>query len=627
MSRLRERLPQSRFRLDFFQKAAPLIGVLAEFIALDRPLARPRKSFQFRRQREQEVAVHDHRVNVPALFTGIYGAGEVNIEVVALRGRNPRFKKQRFIVAVHGLTRGGGKRAPGRFDLSGLARGRKTSQELIEEGTKRIDVNGRFHEANVYKDEECRRTCPLFHASECVLMSFLTQARPTLALALPIMAGQLSQMGIGLVDSAMVGHVSTLALAAAAFAINVANIPTVFGIGAMSGLSVRVAQAQGAGDDERTAELLRHGLWLSLALGIAISLLMLAFIPLLGHLGQNPAVVREATPFFSLVSLSVAPVIVGMAAKSFGDAMQNPWPPTLLFLASIPLTGFLNWVFVYGNLGAPAMGLTGSGVATLLARVVAMVALLVWLFKSARFSPVRPARWRGRLDAQEARALASVGIPTAFQVAVEVGAFAIGALIVGMLGEVPFAAHQIAITCAGTMFMLPLGIAIATTVRIGNAIGARELHTVRAIGFSSAVIGTLFMILSGLTFWLFGRHIAAVFVKDPAVIDLAAKLLIVASIFQLCDGVQATMAGALRGLSDAVVPMVVCMVGYWVLAIPFGYYLAFKAGMGARGMWWGFALGLAIVAVSLSWRFYLRTRGQDLEEIAAHLPAQPILAH
>lgn len=458
-------------------------------------------------------------------------------------------------------------------------------------------------------------------------MSVLTQARPTLALALPIMAGQLSQMGIGLVDSAMVGHVSTLALAAAACAINVANIPTVFGIGAMSGLSVRVAQAQGAGDDERTADLLRHGLWLSLWLGLAVSLLMLAAIPLLGHLGQNPDVVRAAKPFFTLLALSVAPVIVGMAAKSFGDAMRTPWTPTLLFLSSIPLTGFLNWVFIYGHLGAPAMGLTGSGIATLLARLVSMVALLVWLFKSARFSHVRPARWRGRLGAKQARELASVGLPTAFQVAVEVGAFAVGALIVGMLGETAFAAHQIAITCAGTMFMFPLGIAIATTVRIGNAVGARQLDTVRAIGVSSAIMGTCIMMVSGLMFWLLGHRIASVFVHDPKVIELAARLLVVASIFQLCDGVQSTMAGALRGLSDAFVPMVLCLVGYWVLAIPCGYLLAFKVGMGASGMWWGFAIGLLTVAVSLSRRFYLRTRHADLAEISEHLPAQMAMSH
>ena len=458
-------------------------------------------------------------------------------------------------------------------------------------------------------------------------MSVLTQARPTLALALPIVAGQLSQMGIGLVDSAMVGHVSTLALAGAALAINVANIPTVFGMSATSGLSVRVAQAQGAGDDKHTAELLRHGLWLSLALGIAVSLLMLLCLPLLDHLGQSPDVVREAKPFFLLLSASVAPVIVGFAAKSFGEAMRQPWIPTLLFLASIPLTAFLNWMFIYGHFGAPALGLTGSGVATLLARLISMVALLAWLFKAASFSHVRPNRWRGRLSALEVRQLSSVGFPTAVQVSVEVGAFAVGALIVGMLGETALSAHQIAITCAGTMFMFPLGIAIATTVRIGNAVGARQLDTVRAIGQSSALMGTIIMVFSGLLFWQLGHRIASVFSQDPKVIALAAQLLVVASIFQLCDGVQATMAGALRGLSDAVVPMVLCMVGYWVLAIPCGYLLAFKAGMGASGMWWGFAVGLLTVAVSLSRRFYLRTRRADLAEISDHLPSEAVLAH
>lgn len=456
-------------------------------------------------------------------------------------------------------------------------------------------------------------------------MQLMRSARPTLVLALPIMAGQISQMLIGLVDSAMVGHVSTLALAGSALALNVANIPTVFGIGAMSGLSVRVAQAQGASDDALTAKLLRHGLWLALGVGIFLSLLMLAMLPLLGHLGQSPEVVREAKPFFALLALSMAPVILGMGVKSFGEAMRHPWPPTLLFLASVPLTALFNWVFVYGHLGAPAMGLLGAGVATLLARTIATGALLWWLHREGRFQKVRPVRWRGPLQRDELRSLIGVGFPAAVQFAVEVGAFSAGALIVGLLGQDSLAAHQVAITCAATTFMLPLGLAIATTVRIGNAVGARQLDEVRAIGASSAVVGTLIMMASGLMFLLLGHRIAAVFLKDAAVIDLAAQLLVVAALFQLFDGVQVTMAGALRGLGDAFVPMIVCAVGYWVLALPFGYILAFKLGVGARGVWFGFALGLGIVAVALAWRFWKRTQLADLLEIADQLPADAVL--
>ncbi len=440
------------------------------------------------------------------------------------------------------------------------------------------------------------------------------------------MAGQISQMLIALVDSAMVGHVSTLALAASALALNVSNIPVVFGIGAMSGLSVRVAQAQGAQDDALTTKLLRHGLWLSLFVGIFLSLLMLGLIPLLGHLGQSPEVVREAKPFFAFLALSVAPVVLGMAVKSFGEAMRHPWPPTLLFLASVPLTALLNWVFVYGNLGAPQMGLLGAGVATFLARCIAAGALLWWLHKEKRFASVRPTKWPGALQRDELRSLITVGFPAALQFAVEVGAFSAGAIIVGLLGEKALAAHQVAITCAATTFMLPLGIAIATTVRIGNALGARRLDEVRSIGASSAVVGTLIMMASGLTFLFFGHQIAALFLKDAPVIDLAARLLVVAALFQLFDGVQVTMAGALRGLGDAFVPMIVCAVGHWILALPFGYLLAFKLGLGARGVWFGFALGLAIVAIALSLRFGKRTRGAVLEEIADELPSGAALA-
>lgn len=471
---------------------------------------------------------------------------------------------------------------------------------------------------------------------ESVIMQFFSHVRPTLALALPIMAGQVSQMLIGLVDSAMVGHYSTSAFAGAALALNVANIPTVFGMSVLSGLSVRVAQAQGARDDKRTADLLRHGLWGSVVLGVLITLFMFLLLPLLGHLGQAPKVVQEARPFFMLLALSVLPVIVGMAAKSFGDAMQNPWPPTLLFLASVPLTAFLNWILIYGHLGFPSLGLVGAGIATLLARTISCVALLYWLFFAKRFASVRPARWRGRLQVAQIRELASLGIPTGLQVGVEVGAFSAGAIIVGMLGEIPLAAHQIAITCAGMAFMFPLGIAIATTVRIGNAVGARQLAQIRPIGITSAVIGTLIMMVSGLIFWFFGRDIASAFVSHPtpnvtdaktlAVVNLAARLLVVASLFQLFDGVQVTMAGALRGLGDATVPMIVTTVGYWFLALPFGYALVFKVGLGAQGMWMGFALGLGIVAVSLWMRFQHRTRPNDLREIAAKLPSDAVLA-
>ncbi len=457
-------------------------------------------------------------------------------------------------------------------------------------------------------------------------MSFLSSVRPTLLLALPIIAGQLSQMGIGIVDSAMVGHFSTLALAAAALAINVGNIPIVFGLGALSGLSVRVAQAQGAKDDVRTREILRHGMWLSLGLGVLLSLLMLCLVPLLDHLGQPPAVVREAKPFFALFALSVTPVVVGFAVKSFGEAMRTPWPPTLLFLASIPLTAFFNWVFVFGHLGAPALGLMGSGVATLLARTLTTGALLLWLHRTARFQSVRPTKWRGALQKQEVREQVALGLPTGLQVAIEIGAFSAGALIVGMLGQDSLAAHQVAITCAATTFMLPLGLAIATTVRIGNALGAQELGEIRAIGLSSAVIGTGMMVCSGLLFLTEGHQIAGLFLHDPKVIDLAARLLVVAALFQLFDGVQVTMAGALRGLSDAVVPMVVVAVGYWVLALPFGWFLTFHMGMGARGVWFGFALGLGLVAVALARRFFGRTRAGVLEEIAQNLPGQTAVA-
>jgi MATE family multidrug resistance protein len=454
---------------------------------------------------------------------------------------------------------------------------------------------------------------------------FLAEARLTLALAVPIMAGQVSQMVMGLLDSAMVGRVGVTPLAASAFANNVVSVPFVFGIGLLTCLSVRVSQSQGAGDHRESGEHLRHGLVLAGIMGAILTGLVWWLSFHLGSFGQNEAVAVQARPFLLMLGWSIIPAMIGLGIKQFCEALGNPWPPTLILLAAVPLNVVLNWIFIYGNLGAAPLGLEGAGLSTLLARSASCCGMIVYALCAAKIRPSLPARWLRRFEARRFTSLLAIGVPASLQILLEVGAFSMGAILVGRLGIEALAAHQIALSCISTIFMLPLGIAIATTIRIGQALGSGELTRVRSIGYSSFGLSLAVMMSTALILWGFGTSIAGAFVSDPAVARLAAKLLAVAAVFQLCDGLQVVSAGALRGLSDATFPMIVCFCAYWSIGLPLGYYAAFTLKWGPVGIWWGFAIGLFIVASLLVGRFIKKSSPTALAPLRCQ-PQQELLS-
>lgn len=439
------------------------------------------------------------------------------------------------------------------------------------------------------------------------LRTFREEARRTLFLAVPMMAGQLSQMLMGVADSAMVGRVGVVPLAASAFANGLLSVPFLFGIGLLQAISVRVSQAHGAGDRRETGELLRHGLALAGVAGLGLVALMAIGSTMLGHFGQPPEVAAEARMYFLLSGVSMLPMLLAMSFKQFSEALDHPWPPMLILLGSVLLNVGLNWILIYGNLGAPALGLTGAGLATLLSRIAALLAVIAYVFRASRFSDALPEGWRRPLEWARVRSLLRIGLPASAQLLLEVSAFTVATLMIGWLGAQALAAHQIALTCASTSFMFPLGIAMATSVRIGQALGANEHGRVRAIGFTSFALAALIMSATGLIFALGNDVIARAFVDDSTVVALAARLLVIAALFQLFDGLQVVGAGALRGLNDTIVPMIACFAGYWIVFIPFAYLAAFRFGFGAKGIWCGLAAALGIVGVSLLARFAVKS--------------------
>lgn len=433
------------------------------------------------------------------------------------------------------------------------------------------------------------------------------EMRPTLALALPIMAGMVSQMLMGLADAIMVGRVGVVPLAASSFINAVTHLPLVFGLGLLSCIAVLTSQAYGARRPDEAGEILRHGLALSVVVGLVAVLSMFALHPLLGHLGQPPEVVAASKNYLLLFGGSLLPALIAHGCKQFSDALKRPWLPTFVMLGGVMLNVFLNWILIYGNWGAPALGLDGAGWATLTARIVTMLVMLSYILRAPALRAFQPERWRAAFARERFGRMFKVGWPVGAQHFFEVSAFASAAIMMGWVGADAIAAHQIAITCAALSFMSALGIGAAAGIRVGHAFGAGQFVRMRRIGFGAVALAALIIAAFGILFALAGKPIASLFIESPTVVALTAQLLIVAAVFQIADGIQVTSISALRGLADVRVPAVIAGVAYWCVALPIGCVLAFRAQLGAVGMWVGLAAGLLAAALGLVWRFHRKT--------------------
>jgi multidrug resistance protein, MATE family len=430
---------------------------------------------------------------------------------------------------------------------------------------------------------------------------------PTLALALPITVGQVSQMLIGFTDTAFIARLGAVPLAAAAFTQGVFGVFYVVCVGLLVGPSVFAARDHGAANEAGAASWLRHGLLLSLVVALgAFAILALASTQF-DHLGQPPEVMAIVRPFFLLISASLVPALTFQVQRQFAESVGRAWGPMIIILVDVALNAFCNWVLVFGHLGFPALGLIGSGYATLFARLFSVFAIALWLRFSPAFSGLRGAPWSGWERARFA-GLLRFGLPAGAMLLCETGAFGASALMMGWLGAVPLAAHQLALSCAALTFMVPLGLSLATSLRISRAHGEGRTAAARAIGLGALFAGLLAMLTFAGVFTLAGGRITHALTSAREVSTLAAELLLIAALFQVVDGAQVIGVGALRGLTDVRVPALLTFAAYWLLALPLGYWLAFHTRLGPRGLWLGLATGLAAAALSLISRFLHKTR-------------------
>ena len=420
-----------------------------------------------------------------------------------------------------------------------------------------------------------------------------------------MIAGQLGQMMMGWADTIMVGKLGVVPLAACAFAVMAVHVFLVFGFGLISSVSIRASHAFGAKNRREVGEVLLAGCLMGLVAGLAMVGLVYLALPWLPYLGQDPKVIAEGRSLLLLLGWSIVPALLTIVGKDFSEALARPWLPFWIMMGGVGLNIFLNWLFIYGRWGMPAMGLTGAGIGTLVARIAVVITLFAALFLGKNYRPYIVRSISRSALVSQFKTLFRLGWPSAMHLLGEIGLFAVATLMMGWIGVTALAAHQVAITCASTAFMVPLGLAFAVTVRVGHSIGARESHRIRPIAFGAIGMGIMIMSCFALFFITRGSWLAGMFVEDPAVIALATSLLVIAGLFSLFDGSQIISMGGLRGMADVRVPMIFIYVAYWGVALPMAYWLAFKARWGAVGIWSGLLIGLFFAAIAIVTRFNL----------------------
>ena len=431
---------------------------------------------------------------------------------------------------------------------------------------------------------------------------------PMLRIAVPVVLAELGWMSMGVVDTVMVGPLGPQAISAAGVGNSMHIAFAIFGMAIMLGLDALVSQAYGARDIRECHRLFFDGLALAALMALPLMALLTVVwfaIPFLGFHGEVRPLLES---YFGVVILTT-PFLLGYATcRRYLTGMHTATPVMFALLTANLVNAFANWIFIYGQFGFPALGVAGAAWATLISRVYMLAVLLfaVWWYDKKRTLQAGitdESLWHvdWRLDPARLRRLLRLGFPAASQMGAEVGVFALATAMSGMLDPISSAAHQIALNLAGLSFMIPLGVGAAGAVRVGYWVGAREPARSAVSGWTAILIGTGFMIASGLAFVVMPQQLIGLFTSDAGVVGVGSALLLLAALFQLFDGVQGVITGTLRGLSDTRTPMLANLGAHWLLGLPISYTLCFLLGWGVYGLWVGLTLGLIVVAVILVW--------------------------
>jgi MATE family multidrug resistance protein len=441
----------------------------------------------------------------------------------------------------------------------------------------------------------------------------LFELRAILRISGPLAAAYLAEIAMGITDMLFVGRLGSVELAAVGLASSVLFEILIVAVGVVSIVAVLAAEARGAGSSEGVRRAVRQGFLVALVLGVPGMIIGWNLAPLLAMTGQDPRVIAFADQYLHAAAWAIIPYLLFVVLRSFVAALSRAGSVMVVTVTAIGINALLTYALVFGNLGMPALGVAGAGWATTITIWLMLGALVFHTGASRKFRPFRLYAAGLRLDPSVFREILRLGAPVAGITLLEGGLFAAVSIVMGVLGASWLAANQIMLNVLAVGFVIALAIGEAAGVRISHGAGAGKPHDVRRSAAIGVGLGSVVMILFASLLWLFPQQIVSVFLNigdagNSEVVAYAVILAGIAAVFQVFDGLQAIASRALRGMKDTLVPMWIASVGYWVLGAAGGWALCFPLGYGARGLWWGLALGLIVTAVALVWRLMALTR-------------------
>lgn len=448
-----------------------------------------------------------------------------------------------------------------------------------------------------------------------------------LKLASPVILGLLGHTFVGFADNIMVGQLGTAELAAVSLGNSFVFIAMSFGIGFSTAITPLVAEADGAKNIENGKKALKHGLILCTTLGVALFDLILLGKPLMHYMEQPLEVVELAIPYLDIVGFSLVPLVIFQAFKQFSDGLSQTKYPMYVTLAGNAINIILNYLLIFGKFGFPQMGIVGAAIGTLVSRIFMVVLIWFVLKGKKKFQDYVTGFNFRKIEKSVMQKIMSLGFPSALQMFFEVAIFTAAIWLSGVLGKNPQAANQIALNLSSMTFMVGMGLGVAAMVRVGNQKGLNSFKELRRVAQSIFFLTLLIEIVFAAVFLLFRHGLPTIYLDgsdianlmdNTEVITLAAKLLLVAAFFQISDGIQVVVLGALRGLQDVKIPTVITFIAYWLIGFPICFYLGLYTNLKSTGIWIGLLAGLTASAIMLYIRFNMLTKNLILKNETAN---------
>ena len=440
------------------------------------------------------------------------------------------------------------------------------------------------------------------------LKSYIPFYKRNLSLAFPVMITQAGQMVVQFADNIMVGHLGTSQFAGVGFANAIFAMGLVFCTCFTQGVIPYIGQNYGRGEHKKVAQYFTNGLVLDIIMCTVLMGIMLAVIPFMGHMGQDPQILGYAKEYYEIMVYSLAPFVLFYVIRALTEGVGNTKYTMYITVFCNVLNIFLNWLLIFGHCGFEAMGVKGAAVATLVSRIVMMIIGIVILLHGKLYRRYLSDIRLAALNMQQFKEVAKTSFPISFQGLVEVTTFSLAGIMVGWFGQIAMAAHQASQTIITFSFMVAQGVGVAATIRVSHQFGERRFADARKAGFAASHISLALMALAGITFILFNDVIPLIFTSDEEVVEIAAKLLYVAAAFQLFDAVQLSTLASLRALADVRWPLITSLFSYYVVGLPFAYFAGSHMNLGPVGVWLGLLLGLMLAAVLFLYRFNKLTK-------------------